>query len=237
MMNDALKVTRLHYIQREISFVVPIIIMALVVIVSILVALVMQRIGLNPDSTEWKEGFQNNGGAFWSFPGFFVYLGVQAIASTFPFGMALGTTRKAYAAGTALFFLLQAAYIAALGLVLFALERLTDGWFVSAYVFNVNMLGSGNVPILLWMIFTVAFFSLSIGGVFGALFVKAGTKGPMILAIALILAVAVLLVILAPQLGAIFRSLTFVRVGAGFLAIGVAAAVGQYLGLRSASVR
>jgi MFS family permease len=87
------------------------------------------------------------------------------------------------------------------------------------------------------MIFTVAFFSLSIGGVFGALFVKAGTKGPMILAIALILAVAVLLVILAPQLGAIFRSLTFVRVGAGFLAIGVAAAVGQYLGLRSASVR
>ncbi len=236
-MNDVLKVTRLHYIKRLISLGVPAIIFTLVVVVSVLIALIMQRVGVDVTSPEWKDGFQNNGGAVWSYPGFLVYLGVQAIASTFPFGMALGTTRRAYALGTALYFLSLSLYMMVLGLVLLGLENLTDGWFVSAYVFNVTLLGSGNMATLALMLFSISFASLSVGGVFGALFVKAGTKGPFMLSMALILALAVVLLIFAPQLGAFFSSLTFGRVAAGLVVIGGVAVVGQYVGLRSAIVR
>lgn len=236
-MSRALQVLKLHYIKRYMMFIVPATIMALVVIVTILIALIAQRLGVDTSSQEWIDGVKQNGGAIWSFPGFFVYLGVQAISTTFPFGMALGTTRRAYALGSAMFFIVQSAYVALLGLVLFGLEKLTHGWFVHGYVFDVLMLGNGNVGKLMLMLFSISFLALSVGAVFGALFVKAGTKGPLMLAIALVLVIAVLLLILAPQLGAIFRAATIPGIAGVLVALAAVATLGQYIGLRSASVR
>ncbi len=72
---------------------------------------------------------------------------------------------------------------------------------------------------------------------FGALFVKAGAKGPLILAIAVVLVLAVLLVVFAPQLGEIVRKITRVDILLTLIGIGVAAVAGQYAALRVASVR
>lgn len=236
-MTRALEVFRLHYIKRYMMLIVPAAIMALVVIVTVLIALIAQRLGVDTSSAEWTQGIKQNGGAIWSSPGFFVYLGVQAISTTFPFGMALGTTRKAYAAGSALFFVVQSTYVALLGAVLFGIERLTNGWFVHGYVFDVLMLGNGNLGKLMLMLFAISFLSLSIGAVFGSLFVKAGSKGPLILALVFVLVIALLLLVLAPQLGSIVRAATLPGVALVLIALAVVATGGQYLGLRSATVR
>lgn len=235
-MNRILNVTRLHYVKRSV-LLTPVAIMALVVVITCLIAFIMQRAGMDTTSPEWEQGFQNNGGAIWSFPGFFVYLGVQAVSLTFPYGMALGTTRKSYALGTGLFYVVQSIYTALLGLVLYGIERLTDGWFVNSYVFNVTMLGSGNLAKLLLMLFSISFFALCAGGVFGALFVRLGSRGPLFLGIAMIIALGVLLLIFAPNLGAIFSTLTIVKFASALLLLAVASVVGQYVALRSATVR
>lgn len=236
-MSDALKVLRLHLLKREMVIAVPVFILALVIIISVLISIAASRFGVDVTSAQWQEGFANNGGAVWSIPGFLVYIGVQAVSTTFPFGMALGTTRSAYSGGTALYFLLQSSVIGLLGLVLLIVERWTNGWFVHARVFDVLLLGNGSP----WKVFAtltaIAFFSLTVGSVFGALFVKAGAKGPLILAIAVVLVLAVLLVVFAPQLGEIVRKITRVDILLTLIGIGVAAIAGQYAALRVASVR
>src|SRR5690625_6929028 len=88
--------------------------------------------------------------------------------------MSLGTTRRSYSLGTSLYFALQSAYIAALAVALYGIELLTGHWFLNAYVFDINALGNGNVFALFATIFTLVFFSMSMGGLFGALYVKAG---------------------------------------------------------------
>jgi hypothetical protein len=64
-------------------------------------------------------------------------IGLIAISRSLPFGLALGVSRRAYYAGTAL---LGAAFAAADGLVLTvaqAIERATNGWGVSMHFFRV----------------------------------------------------------------------------------------------------
>lgn len=235
-MKGALSITRLHYVKRSVV-VTPAAILALVVVVTVLIALILQRTGLDTSSAEWEQGARNNGGAIWSLPGFYVYLGVQAISTTFPYGMALGTTRKSYSIGTALFYLVQSVYTTMLALALFGLEKLTGGWFVNGYVFDVALLGNGKITTMLMMIFAISFFSLCVGGLFGSLFVKLGSKGPLFLGIGLILALGLLLLVLAPKIGAIFASLTLTKVAVTLVGIALASVIGFYASLRMASVR
>lgn len=237
MMHGALQVLKLHYLKRGIVLMVPFVIMALVVVITVMIALILQRVGLDVSSPNWDESVKNNGAALWSFPGFFVYLGVQAISTTFPFGMALGTTRRAYALGSAMFFVIQSLYVSLLGLALFAIERVTNGWFVRGFVFDVHILGNGTIWKLLIMLFAISFFALSSGAVFGALFVRLGSKGPLILAVSLVLLLGIALLVFAPQLNDIAGATTIARAALVLTIAGAVATVGQYFGLRSATVR
>lgn len=236
-MNEAIKVVRLHLLKREMVIAVPAFILGLVIVISVLIAIAASRFGVDLTSADWQAGFANNGGAVWSIPGFLVYLGVQAVSTTFPFGMAMGTTRAAFSSGTALYFLLQSVAIGALGLVLLGLEKITNGWFVHARVFDVLLLGNGVAWKTFATLAALAFFSLSVGSLFGSLFVKAGAKGPLLLAIVLALALAILLVIVAPHLAEIVRGTTRVHVLAVLTGIGLVSVAGQYAALRVASVR
>lgn len=235
-MNRALNVTRMHFVKRSV-LVAPIGIMALVVFITCMIAFVMQRAGMDTNSVEWEQGFKNNGAAIWSFPGFYVYLGVQAVSTTFPYGMALGTTRKSYALGTSVFYVAQAVYTALLGLVLLGVEKITGGWFVNSYVFNVTFLGSGSPIKLVLMMFSIALFALCVGGLFGAMFVRLGPKGPLLLSAALVVVLAIALLVLAPQFQEIFKSLTLLKSALTLMAAAALSMGGLYFGLRSATVR
>ncbi|WP_029069220.1 hypothetical protein [Jonesia quinghaiensis] len=233
----SLAVTRLHLNKREMVFGVPFFVYLSVVAVSMIVAIAMARFGLDMDSPEVIQGFRNNGGAVWSITGFFVYLGVQAVATTFPFGMSMGTTRRAYSAGTALYFGVQSIYAGLIAVTLCSIEKLTNQWFVGAYVFDVAIFGTDNYLRVGLLTATITFVALSIGGAFGSLFVKAGSKGPIIGAIVLVFVLVAGVALAAPAIPEWIADATWVSGVVGGVLVGAIALAAQYFALRRASVR
>jgi len=237
-MNRILKVSRLHLNKYDNVVFTPLGIIATVMVVSIIIQLAIQRgTGADVTSAEYIDGARWNQGIIWSLPGFLVYYGVQAVATTYPFALALGTTRRNFILGTMLAYIVQAAYIAVLLVVLLGLELVTNHWFMGVYVLDVHLLGAGNAWMLLASAFLGVLFCLSIGGLFAAVWVRFGNKGPAILGLALGLAVALTLLVVAPELGEIFAGLTRGAVALAALVAILVALVGTWFAMRRASVR
>lgn len=236
-MKHALKVTKLHMNKASVMFFTPFIIVMAVLVVSVLISLVIQRAGADPASPDFVEGARWNQGMIWSLPGFLVYYGVQAIATTYPFGLALGATRRAYVLGTAIANVILSTYVAALMLLLLGIELLTNHWFMNVYALDVYVLGAGDPLVLFMTGFMLTFVATSIGGVFGAMWVRYGSKGPTFLALGLGLVLVVLLLIFVPQAAEIIAAITrplLVAVGFGIVAL---ALLGTWWVMRRAAVR
>ncbi len=236
-MSNPTAVAKLHLNKRSLTLATPPGILALVIVVSIIIALALQRAGIDPASEDYISGFRNNTGVAGSIIGFLVYLGVQAVATTFPFGMSLGTTRRAYTAGTCVYFVLQSAYVAVISAALLILEKATNHWFVHAYAMDSALLGDGNPLKLAAIMFVFTLTGMSIGGAFGAVFVRAGAKGPLVVGITLVVVLALLVLVLGPQIGAFFGSDVMLKLLSVALGIALLALGGTYLSLRGASVR
>ncbi|QIK63154.1 hypothetical protein G7068_08050 [Leucobacter viscericola] len=236
-MNRTLKVTRLHLNKLSTFVVAPLSIVGLVMVVSVIIALAIQRSGASTDMASYIEGARYNSGIVWSLPGFLIYYGVQAVATTYPFGLALGTTRRNFILGTMIANALQAAYITVVLLILLGLELATNHWFMSVYVLDVNALGAGNPLILAATAFLGVMFCLTIGGFFGAIWVRFGAKGPAVVAIGLGLLLAITILILAPNLGTIFTGITGLGVAITAVIVIVVALAVTWLAMRRASVR
>lgn len=236
-MSNTITVTRLQLNKPDAIFLVPAAILVLVLVISAIIAFAIQRTGIDLTTQEYIEGARNNMGAMWSLPGFLTYFGVQSISTTFPFGLALGATRKAFALGTLVSHAIQAVYVAAMMVVLLLLEKATGHWFANIYVLDVIWLGDGSP---LWMfvnVFLGTLTVLSIGGCFGAIWVRFGNKGPTILGVALGLVLAITVLLLVPYFGSIFANfqLWWLAVTAGVLIL--LSVAGEYFFLRRASVR
>ncbi|SJN08475.1 putative integral membrane protein [Leucobacter sp. 7(1)] len=237
-MNRILKVTRLH-LNRLTNFLgTPAVILGVVLLVSIIIALAIQRAtGLPSDSAEYIDGARMNMGVVWSLPGFLIYYGVQAVATTYPFALALGTTRRNFIIGTMLSNALQAAYVAVMLVILLGLELATGHWFSNTYVLDTYAVGSGNPWILAASGFLGVLFCLTVGGLFGAIWVRFGAKGPAVLGLGLGLALALVLLALAPNLGEIIGGLTRGGLALGALVVILVSLVGTWFAMRRASVR
>ncbi|UOQ59110.1 hypothetical protein MUN76_08565 [Leucobacter rhizosphaerae] len=236
-MNRTLKVTRLHLNKLSSFVVAPLGIVGVVMVVSIIIALAIQRGGSPVDSASYVEGARWNSGIVWSLPGFLIYYGVQAVATTYPFGLALGTTRRNFILGTMVANVLQAAYIAIVLVILLGIELATDHWFMSVYVLDVYALGAGNPWVLFASAFLGVLFCLTIGGFFGAIWVRFGAKGPAVVGLALGVVLAVALLILAPQLAELIAAVTREGLALTVLGIIVVALGCTWVAMRRASVR
>lgn len=236
-MNRTLKVTRLHLNKLSSFVVAPLGIVGVVMVVSIIIALAIQRGGSPVDSASYVEGARWNSGIVWSLPGFLIYYGVQAVATTYPFGLALGTTRRNFILGTMVANVLQAAYIAVVLVILLGIELATDHWFMSVYVLDVYALGAGNPWVLFASAFLGVLFCLTIGGFFGAIWVRFGAKGPAVVGLALGVVLAVALLILAPQLAELIAAVTREGLALAVLGIIVVALACTWVAMRRASVR
>ncbi len=236
-MNRIVKVARLQANKLDVTFLVPLYILAAVMVISALIVFAIQRGGGDPSSADYVEGARMNMGMVWSLPGFLVYLGVQAVSTTFPFALALGTTRRAFVAGTALANLVQSAYIALVMLALLGIELVTNHWFIGLYVLDTYFLGAGDPLKLFLTAFIGTFLMLSIGGVFGAIWVRFGAKGPTILGLALGLVLAIAIVLLVPYFGEIFAAMTEAKLALGAIAVAIVALLGTWLCMRRTAVR
>src|SRR5699024_10739415 len=121
--------------------------------------------------------------------------------------------------------------------VLTVIERATDHWFVGFYIFDVHVLGAGALGRLLPTVFLGALSLLTIGGVFGASWMRFGARGPQMIAVVFVLVLVAGLILIIPMAADIMATfqIWWLAVAAGVVI--VASAVGTWLLLRSAIVR
>lgn len=236
-MSAVVSTVKLHLNKRNETFVVPLYIAGTVAVISVLIALLFWRSGSQPGSAGWIQGSQSNPGIVYALAGFLVYLGVAAVGTTFPFALTLGATRRAFVAGTLLWKAAISAYIAVIFAVLATVERITGHWFAGFYIFDIYVLGAGDLARLLPIVFLGCLTALTIGGVFSAAWVRYGVRGPQFVAISLVVVIVLVLIVVLPSLGTIaaaFQLWWLAVVAAVLIAM---AAVGTWLLLRSAIVR
>ena len=236
-MKSILKVTRLHLNKPEVMFAVPTYIVGVVLIITALISFAMQRSGVDPTTVEYVEGARWNQGMIWSLPGFLIYYGVQAVATTYPFGLALGATRRAHVLGTALANGILSAYVAALMTLLLGIELATGHWFFNIYALDTYMLGAGNPFVLFVTAFLITFLSTTLGGLFGAVWVRYGSKGPTVVALGIGLVLVVLFLVFVPKIEEIIAAITRPLLAGVGVGIGVTALAATWWVMRRASVR
>lgn len=106
----------------------------------------------------------------------YVYLGIaaiQAMSITFPFALGYGVTRRDFYLGSSVTFVLLAV-IYATGLTLLgAIERLTGGWGLDGRMFSAVYF-AGNEPwyVQFWLFLCGLLFTLFLGSVFAAVWVR-----------------------------------------------------------------
>ncbi|MFC7401437.1 hypothetical protein [Citricoccus sp. GCM10030269] len=200
--HPVLRIVRLHFADRFQMLAVPVIILTVVAAVCVGIFLLLTAFTPVPPE-ELAEGFRYNQAAVWSWPGFIVTLGVYAYARTMPFAIGMmGSTRQHYWAGTALWTLVQSVYLGAVFGAFLLLEQVTGHWFTGARMFDVYVLGDGNLGDVLLIGSGISFAALSAGAGLAAVYLRWGQYGVMAgIAGLLVLILGVLAVVLATGAG------------------------------------
>lgn len=236
-MSTTTSVVKLQFAKRDLAFLTPLATILLTLVLSGIIAIILQRAGLDPSSPKYAEGARQNAGMMYALPGFLIYMGVQSVGTTFPFAMSLGTTRRNFVAGTALTFVGISLYVTVIMTVLLALEKLTNHWFANIYAIDVYVLGAGNFALLIPITFFATLACLSIGGAFGAVYVRYRNRGPVVMGLSIGIVLAVAALILVPYFGDIAEA--FNRWWGFLLAVVICGAslLGMRFALGRASVR
>lgn len=224
-------VVALQYSNRNRMIGVPLYILSGVVLLTVAISLAILRAGGDLDGSDF------NASVLYSVLGYTVAVGVQNVSSSFPFALALGSTRRTFVLGNLTTSAVQALLVALTAVVLLGLETLTGGWFLGARALGTTLLGAGNPVVLGGIMLLAVLTALSVGGVAGSAWVRYGARGPLVLTLGVALVLVVLLLVLVPQAAAVAAAARPWWLAVGGAAVIGAATVGQYLFLRRASVR
>ena len=236
-MSAVVATVKLHLNQRVGTFVVPLYIAGTVAVFSVLVALLFWRSGSLPGTAGWIEGSQSNPGIAYGLVGFLVYFGVASVATTFPFALTLGATRRSFVTGTLLWYAITAAYITVVLALLTAIELATDHWFAGFYIFDVYILGAGDLLRLVPIVFLGVLTALTVGGVFAASWVRFAARGPQLIAAGVVLVIVAALIVVVPAMSEIAAAFQPWWLAAAAGLVIVVSSVGSWLLLRPAIVR
>ena len=236
-MTAIMPTTRLHLNKREITFLVPLYITGTVALISVLISLLFLRSGGTPGSADWIAGSQLNPGMAYALPGFLVYLGVQSVATTFPFALTLGSTRRSFVGGTLLWAVIASAYLTAIMTVLTLIELATDHWFSNFYIFDIAVLGAGDLTRLIPIVFLSTLSMLTIGGVFGASWIRFGGRGPQLIGVGIAIVIIVALILILPAAPAIIAAFQLWWLAVLAAVVILLSSIGMWLVLRTAIVR
>ena len=224
-------VVALQYSNRNRMIGIPLYILGAVILLSVAISIAILRAGGSLDGSDY------NASVLWSVLGYMVAIGVQTTATSFPFALALGSTRRSFVLGALLTAAAQAVLITVAAEILLALELLTDGWFVGARVVTSVLLGDGDPLLLAGVMFLAILTALTVGGVFGAAWVRYGALGPVLLSLGVVIVGVVAVLAFGSSLVSFASLFAPSWIGwIGAVVIGLAV-VGQYVFLRRASVR
>ena len=224
-------VVALQYSNRNRMLGVPLYILGGVVLLTVAISLAVVRAGGDLDDADF------NASVLYSVLGYTVAIGVQNVSGSFPFALALGSTRRTFVLGNLLTSAAQALLVAAAAVVLLGIEVVTRGWFIGAKALSPVLLGAGNPVVLGGVMLLATLTALSVGGAFGSSYVRFGARGPLLVSLGIAVAVVVLLLLLVPQaapITAAFRPWWLAAAGTAVIGLST---IGQYCFLRRASVR
>lgn len=236
-MSATISALKLHLNARRLTFLAPLGFAAIVAVFQVLLSFIFWRAGSQPGTEAWVQGSRSNFGIAWVLVGFLAYLGVASVATTLPFALSLGATRRAFVAGTLLWNAVTSAYIAGVLAALTALEIATRHWFTGVYIFDVYALGAGGALRTLVVVFLGALFALTVGGAFAAAWVRVGALGPQLMGGGVLLVLLVVAIIIVPDAGRIIDAFQLWWLAVAASAVITVSALGSWAMLRSAVVR
>jgi hypothetical protein len=180
-------VARLYFTNPMTIAVTPFIVLATIFLLSVAIWVIVAV--SSPGDTDAIEGFSYSGASTW----IFFYMGVvaiQAMNNTFRLALGYGATRRDFYLGSTLVFLLMSAVFTAVITVLGLIETATGGWGLGGRMFTPVYFGDswGVRIIVILCLFLVFTFT---GSAFGAVFVRWGRNGLLILC-GILLAIIVL---------------------------------------------
>jgi hypothetical protein len=169
--NRVAAVVRLHFVN-----VVPIIVMPWIILLTILAmniaiwALILWA--TDPSArADVRAGLGYSGATLFIF-NYMCVVAVQAISGTFPFALGFSVTRRDYAIGTGVAFVIIAAVFGAGMTLLAILEDATGGWGLGGHMFTTVYFGDGPWFERFFTYTAGLLFFLFIGSLFAAVWVR-----------------------------------------------------------------
>ncbi len=236
-MNRTSAVVRMHFSRTFSAFVMPPILSVGIVLLVVVTVLTMRAAGVDTSSPDVVDGLRNSAGIVFSLAGVLIYLGVQAATACFAFATSLGTTRHDYVLGTGAYFLLQTLYVAALLSILLAVEKGTGHWFTGAYALDIRLLGYGEWGAFLPIVLTGPLAMQAVGAMFGASWLRFGSRGPLFIAAVMVAVLAVGILIMVKHWAAVAAAFNLGWAALILVVLGVVALIATAAFLRRTSVR
>jgi hypothetical protein len=147
------------------------------------------------DRAQAMDGTQWSGGAFYIFV-YMLIVGIQIVTATFPFALGYSVTRRDFALGTGLTFLILSAGYAVAFAILAAVEEWTNGWGLGGHMFTSVYFAGANGGGRLFIVFGGMLFFLVVGAFSAALYQRWRMNGILLAgaALALVLVGAIALI-------------------------------------------
>jgi len=234
--NRILPVVKLHFANPWTTITFPWIVMLTILVLTILVwMLILANIADPVDQAKTREGFGYSGSSGFIFV-YMIVVAVQSINTMFPFAQGYGVTRRNFALGTGLYFVLLSAFYS-VGLTLLSIiEDATGGWGVGGSLFSVAYFGD-TPPERLFVFFAIFILFFFAGSAIAAIYLRWKAFGitTFFIALAFLLVGLVALVTFVEgwdEVGAWFARTGLVGSFAWSLVISALAALGGYAVLR-----
>ena len=237
-------VVRLHAANPFTVFGTPLIVMGLIFAANVVIWWIIRTVSPNdPESIQnVSEGFQYSGATLWVFV-YMMIVAIMAMSLTFPFALGFGSTRRDFALGTGLTFVVLSVVYALLYTGLAAIEVWTGGWGLGGAMFNSIFFGIDSPWWLrLFHVFALLLFFFAAGSAFGAMYVRWKARGLILffslLALALLAGASLLTMTGSwPAFAEFFVTVGFTGAYALSLVVSAIAGVAGYLILRKATPR
>ncbi|ANJ28296.1 hypothetical protein [Agromyces aureus] len=238
-LNEIWRIVRLQTVNPSIFFGIPWMILGGAWAITVVLALIITSSGAPADKV--LEGFRYSW-AVLSPQWYLVAVGVQAIAFTFSFALGFGATRRDYWLGTSVTFVLVAIEMAAAIATLVQLEKLTNGWWVGAGMFDALWYGQSTWLADFYTSFALQLFVLFVGAGATTIYMRWRMKGMLSLTAVVVVVVlgGIAIITATNQWIAVwtwFASIGTIGVFTIVLGLAVVCAIGGYLVIRRATPR
>ncbi|BDI23713.1 hypothetical protein [Herbiconiux sp. L3-i23] len=191
------RVMRLHFVNKWILIGIPWIITAVAFAISLTIALLITSFVPPSDRAEALQGMSYSWAVvspLW----YLVVAGIQAASTTFAFALGFSITRREFAIGTLLTFVVVAAGFALAWTLLNVVEGVSDGFGIGLVHFRSMWFGGLDAPAVFLSWFSVQLALLAIGALFASIWVRWRAAGVVwawaVVALLVVAFIAVLLI-------------------------------------------